>query len=61
MNRIARSPENLFEGVEFGPVPAELATTFNTSIKLPGPFATPAPDEFDISEKIKAPSGRDRL
>jgi len=36
-------------GVEFGPVPAELATTFNTSTQAFGPFATLAPDEFGIS------------
>jgi len=48
-------PENtksLYEGVEFGSVPSELAATLNTSTKTFGPFANLAPDEFGISCQI---------
>jgi len=60
-HRIAQLPEDLYSGVEFGPVPAELATTLNTSKKTFGPIAKLAPAEFGISLKINTRARRERI
>jgi hypothetical protein len=50
LNKGAYCSQQIMDGgVEFGPVPAELATTFNTLTQAFGPVATLAPDEFGIS------------
>jgi 3-isopropylmalate dehydrogenase len=53
--------EDLYAGVEFAPVPAELAATLST-LSLPfSPFAALPPDEYAVSCKINTRRGSRRI
>ena len=53
--------EDLYTGVEFGPVPEELAGTLAKLSKPFAPFADLAPDEYAISCKINTRAGCERI
>lgn len=53
--------EDLYAGVEFGPVPQELADTLSILSKRFVPFAKLAPDDYAISCKINTRSGCERI
>ena len=53
--------EDLYAGVEFGPVPQELADTLSKLSKPFAPFAKLAPDEYAVSCKINTRAGSERI
>ena len=53
--------EDLYAGVEFGPVPAELAATLARASKPFAPFKDLAPDAYAISCKINTRKGSERI
>ena len=53
--------EDLYAGVEFGPVPQELADTLSILSKPFAPFAKLPPDEYAISCKINTRAGCERI
>jgi isocitrate dehydrogenase (NAD+) len=53
--------EDLYAGVEFGPVPPELAKTFSTLSKPFAPFSRLAGDEYAVSCKINTKKGSERI
>ena len=53
--------EDLYAGVEFGPVPAELAETLGKLSKPFAPFAKLALDEYAVSCKINTKKGSERI
>jgi len=53
--------EDLYAGVEFSPVPAELATTLGALSKGFAPFAGLAPDQYAVSCKINTKRGSERI
>jgi len=53
--------EDLYAGVEFSPVPAELAATLRTLSKPFAPFAGLAPDDYAVSCKINTRKGSERI
>ena len=53
--------EDLYAGVEFGPVPRELADLFGKSAKSFAPFASLAPEDYAISCKINTRAGSERI
>ncbi|MGE0452538.1 MAG: isocitrate/isopropylmalate dehydrogenase family protein [Vicinamibacteria bacterium] len=53
--------EDLYAGVEFSPVPAELATTLRALSKPFAPFAGLAPDAYAVSCKINTRRGSERI
>jgi len=53
--------EDLYAGVEFSPVPRELADTLGKLAKGFGPFAKLSPDEYAISCKINTKRGSERI
>jgi isocitrate/isopropylmalate dehydrogenase len=53
--------EDLYSGVEFNPVPAELADVLAKLAKPFGPFKNLALDEYAISCKINTRSGSERI
>lgn len=53
--------EDLYSGVEFGPVPAELAETLGKLSKPFAPFSKLALDEYAVSCKINTKKGSERI
>ena len=53
--------EDLYAGVEFSPVPAELAGMLTSLSKNFAPFSTLAPDQYAISCKINTRKGSERI
>ena len=53
--------EDLYAGVEFNPVPAELAQTLEKLAKPFAPFARLAPDQYAVSCKINTRGGSERI
>jgi 3-isopropylmalate dehydrogenase len=53
--------EDLYAGVEFAPVPAELAQTLEKLAKPFAPFARLAPDQYAVSCKINTRAGSERI
>ncbi|MFI5252510.1 MAG: isocitrate/isopropylmalate dehydrogenase family protein [Bacteroidota bacterium] len=53
--------EDLYSGVEFSPVPRELADTLNTLSKQFQPFNNLAPDQYAISCKINTKKSSERI
>jgi 3-isopropylmalate dehydrogenase len=53
--------EDLYAGVEFNPVPAELAGTLDKLAKPFAPFARLAPDQYAVSCKINTRAGSERI
>lgn len=53
--------EDLYAGVEFNPVPAELATTLSKLSKQFAPFQGLAGDQYAISMKINTKKGSERI
>jgi 3-isopropylmalate dehydrogenase len=53
--------EDLYAGVEFAPVPRELADTLARVAKPFAPFAGLAPDQYAISCKINTRAGSERI
>jgi 3-isopropylmalate dehydrogenase len=53
--------EDLYAGVEFSPVPRELADTLSKLAKPFAPFAKLAPDEYAVSCKINTWAGSERI
>jgi 3-isopropylmalate dehydrogenase len=53
--------EDLYAGVEFAPVPAELAGTLGKQSKAFAPFAGLAPEDYAISCKINTRKGSERI
>jgi len=53
--------EDLYAGVEFGPVPAELAATLARLSKPFAPFQGLAPDAYAISCKVNTRKGSERI
>ena len=53
--------EDLYAGVEFSPVPQELADLLNVLSKPFGAFATLSPDEYAVSCKINTRKGSERI
>ena len=53
--------EDLYAGVEFGPVPPELADALAKLSKPFAPFAKLAPDEYAVSCKINTRAGSERI
>jgi isocitrate/isopropylmalate dehydrogenase len=53
--------EDLYSGVEFSPVPRELADTLGKLSKAFGPFAKLNTDEFAVSCKINTKKGSERI
>jgi len=53
--------EDLYAGVEFAPVPAELAQTLEKLAKPFAPFARLAPDQYAVSCKINTRTGSERI
>ena len=53
--------EDLYAGVEFSPVPAELATTLKGLAKPFAPFADLPADEYAVSCKINTKRGSERI
>ncbi len=53
--------EDLYAGVEFAPVPQELAQTLSRLTKSFGPFANVAPDQYAVSCKINSRAGSERI
>jgi 3-isopropylmalate dehydrogenase len=53
--------EDLYAGVEFAPVPSELAATLGKLAKPFAPFAKLAPEEYAVSCKINTRSGSERI
>jgi 3-isopropylmalate dehydrogenase len=53
--------EDLYAGVEFHPVPAELADTLGRLSKPFGPFRTLAGDQYAISCKVNTKKGSERI
>jgi 3-isopropylmalate dehydrogenase len=53
--------EDLYAGVEFSPVPQELADVLGKLSKPFAPFAKLAPDQYAISSKINTRSGSERI
>jgi 3-isopropylmalate dehydrogenase len=53
--------EDLYAGVEFGPVPAELAAILGRLSKAFAPFARLAEDEYAVSCKINTRRGSERI
>jgi isocitrate/isopropylmalate dehydrogenase len=54
--------EDLYAGVEFHPVPEELATSLARLAKQPfAPFARLAPDEYAVSCKVNTKKGSERI
>ena len=53
--------EDLYAGVEFNPVPPELAKTLGSLSKAFAPFAGLAPDEYAVSCKINTKRGSERI
>ena len=53
--------EDLYAGVEFGPVPKELATTLKALSKPFGHFADLPGDEYAVSCKINTKKGSERI
>lgn len=53
--------EDLYSGVEFSPVPPELANTLSQLAKPFAPFARLAPDQYAVSCKINTRAGSERI
>ena len=53
--------EDLYSGVEFSPVPAELGQTLNRLAKPFAPFSELAPDQYAVSCKINTRAGSERI
>lgn len=53
--------EDLYAGVEFNPVPAELAGTLSKLAKPFAPFAKLAPHQYAVSCKINTRAGSERI
>jgi 3-isopropylmalate dehydrogenase len=53
--------EDLYAGVEFGPVPAELVSTLRSLSKPFAPFAGLAPEDYALSCKINTRKGSERI
>ncbi len=53
--------EDLYAGVEFQPVPVELARTLNTLSKSYAPFKELKPEDYAISCKINTRKGSERI
>ncbi len=53
--------EDLYSGVEFSPVPVELATTLSALAPAFKPFAGLAPEEYAISCKVNTRKGSERI
>jgi 3-isopropylmalate dehydrogenase len=53
--------EDLYAGVEFSPVPAELAATLGKLAKPFAPFAALGPSDYAISCKINTRTGSERI
>jgi isocitrate/isopropylmalate dehydrogenase len=53
--------EDLYAGVEFSPVPAELTTTLSSLSKPFAPFARLGVDEYAVSCKINTKKGSERI
>jgi len=53
--------EDLYAGVEFNPVPAQLASTLGDLSKAFAPFAKLAPEDYAISCKINTRKGSERI
>jgi len=53
--------EDLYSGVEFGPVPRELADTLGKLAKPFAPFAKLPPDQYAVSCKINTRAGSERI
>jgi 3-isopropylmalate dehydrogenase len=53
--------EDLYSGVEFSPVPAELAATLCKLSKPFGAFSSIPPDEYAVSCKINTKKGSERI
>jgi 3-isopropylmalate dehydrogenase len=53
--------EDLYAGVEFGPVPVELQDTLRRLSKPFEPFASLAPDQYAVSCKINTRAGSERI
>jgi 3-isopropylmalate dehydrogenase len=53
--------EDLYAGVEFSPVPPELAATLNKLSKQFQPFNNLAPDQYAVSCKINTKKGSERI
>jgi len=53
--------EDLYAGVEFAPVPPELASALGKLAKPFAPFATLAPDQYAVSCKINTRAGSERI
>jgi len=53
--------EDLYAGVEFNPVPAELAETLGKLSKPFGAFSKPGLDEYAVSCKINTKKGSERI
>jgi 3-isopropylmalate dehydrogenase len=53
--------EDLYAGVEFSPVPAELAGTLEKLAKPFAPFAKLPPDQYALSCKLNTRAGSDRI
>lgn len=53
--------EDLYVGVEFSPVPAQLASTLSGLSKAFAPFAGLAPDDYAVSCKINTRRGSERI
>jgi len=53
--------EDLYAGVEFNPVPGEVAATLAAQSKNFAPFAALKPDEYAVSCKINTKKGSERI
>jgi len=53
--------EDLYAGVEFNPVPGEVAATLAAQSKNFAPFASLKPDEYAVSCKINTKKGSERI
>jgi 3-isopropylmalate dehydrogenase len=53
--------EDLYAGVEFSPVPAELAEVLNKLSKAFAPFKSLPPDQYAVSAKINTRKGSERI
>jgi len=53
--------EDLYAGVEFNPVPEELAATLARLSKPFGPFAKLPPDQYAVSCKVNTKKGSERI